>query len=351
MFAKILNDICNGIHIHSSIKGKSKIRMKKYIGLLLILFLLSYTTSIQAQCIVPSTNGYEVLITITPTSIIAPGSCPYGYNYNVAFTYDISFSGNNIPSGLWTLQAEIACGSQTNFFDLPNSGGSGSGVSVSNPYIHASDCNTATVESLQCNVINLQIHGPGIASQVVDCSPVSLPIELAEFTASVLSKQQVELHWKTYSEINNDFFTVLRSQNGTQWESIADIPGAGNSSTIKSYQTVDAKAYEGLSYYRLQQTDYDGSFAFSHIVPVFISDCSASPIHYIYSATDNTLEITACKEELATLRIITMQGNDVQYQLPILFSSDTQRIFSTHQLAKGVYQIQTTSGLTRFIIQ
>jgi len=93
-----------------------------------------------------------------------------------------------------------------------------------------------------------------------------LPIELLYFKARLVGNK-VELFWETATEINNDYFTVEKS-DGKVFRQIAIVPGAGNSSTPKSYTSTDYDPFTGTSYYRLKQTDYDGKFAYSEIVSI-----------------------------------------------------------------------------------
>lgn len=94
-----------------------------------------------------------------------------------------------------------------------------------------------------------------------------LPIELLGFNA-FLNSNYVVLEWLTASEINNDYFTVERSKNGEDWESIIITDGAGYSSEEIKYLETDFRPYTALSYYRLKQTDYDGAFSYSETVAV-----------------------------------------------------------------------------------
>jgi hypothetical protein len=91
-----------------------------------------------------------------------------------------------------------------------------------------------------------------------------LPIELTKFSAQLI-KNHVLLLWQTATEINNDYFEVERSVDGFEWEIIDRVKGAGNSNIILNYTSVDKYPKTGVSYYRLKQTDYDGTFAYSKI--------------------------------------------------------------------------------------
>jgi fibronectin-binding autotransporter adhesin len=95
----------------------------------------------------------------------------------------------------------------------------------------------------------------------------ALPIELLFFNAKLVGKN-AELFWETGSEVNNEHFTLQKSKNTELVESFAKINGAGNSSQALFYKAVDTSPYEGLSYYRLKQTDFDGKFTFSNWVAV-----------------------------------------------------------------------------------
>ncbi|MFZ1330776.1 MAG: T9SS type A sorting domain-containing protein, partial [Flavobacteriales bacterium] len=95
-----------------------------------------------------------------------------------------------------------------------------------------------------------------------------LPIELISFTAKV-EEPWVRLDWTTASERNNDFFTVERSADGEHFMDIHEEMGAGNSQQVLNYLTFDREPLTGLSYYRLRQTDFDGTSELSSIVTVY----------------------------------------------------------------------------------
>ncbi len=97
-----------------------------------------------------------------------------------------------------------------------------------------------------------------------------LPVEFASFTAEAVDNEEVLLKWVTASEINNDYFTIERSVDAINWDEIEIVNGAGNSSVISSYFSVDYNPYSGVSYYRLRQTDFDGTFDYSKIESVEI---------------------------------------------------------------------------------
>jgi hypothetical protein len=98
---------------------------------------------------------------------------------------------------------------------------------------------------------------------------VPQPIRLASFRTTYQAREQrVRLEWSTTSEINNDYFTIERSSDADNFEGIERVKGAGNSRTQVTYTAYDENPLPGLNYYRLRQTDFDGTSTFSKLEAV-----------------------------------------------------------------------------------
>lgn len=109
-----------------------------------------------------------------------------------------------------------------------------------------------------------------------------LPIELLSFTAQP-NGSQVELKWSTASEKDNDHFTVERSMDAVDFTALLEVPGAGNSQNVIDYADTDPSPLDGLSYYRLRQTDIDGTTVVSEAVPVYFNGSKGRPLQVLYS--------------------------------------------------------------------
>jgi len=94
-----------------------------------------------------------------------------------------------------------------------------------------------------------------------------LPVEMVSFSGKC-KNGIIELNWETSSEINNDYFEVQKSLNGTDFYSIGIIEGAGNSTTTLSYLFEDNTFTENSSFYRIKQTDFDGYSYYSEIISI-----------------------------------------------------------------------------------
>ncbi|MEI6764881.1 MAG: autotransporter-associated beta strand repeat-containing protein [Bacteroidota bacterium] len=97
-----------------------------------------------------------------------------------------------------------------------------------------------------------------------------LPVDLLSFTA-YCDNQSVNIEWSTATETDNDFFTIERSYNAFTWEFLENVKGAGNSAELRKYNATDENPKDGISYYRLKQTDYNGQYKYSNPVS---AECS-----------------------------------------------------------------------------
>ena len=94
-----------------------------------------------------------------------------------------------------------------------------------------------------------------------------LPVSLVSFNGAC-DGSNVQLNWATASEINNDYFTIERSADATNFEPIAIVNGKGNISAISNYTWLDETPLDGVAYYRLKQTDFNGAYEYHEIISV-----------------------------------------------------------------------------------
>lgn len=107
-----------------------------------------------------------------------------------------------------------------------------------------------------------------------------LPIELLNFSARGKNNSEVICIWSTSSEINNNYFVLLKSRDGLHFEEVGKVAGAGNSNTVLNYSFTDKNPYRGISYYKLKQVDFDGNYSYSSMEKVNME--SAGPGHSVY---------------------------------------------------------------------
>jgi|GEM_PF-892286 len=183
----------------------------------------------------------------------------------------------------------------------------------------------------------------------VDESNTPLPIVLETFEARALSNQTVKLKWVTTAEINNDYFTLERSNDGDHWEAFATILGAGNSTERIPYEYVDETPYTGFSLYRLKQTDFDGKFTYSQNERINIAP-KTNKVFKIYP-NPGTYQITieGEEEELRQIQFFNLSGQEVSPQLEVISNSSGRLIYNISSLKSGTYIIRATQHYKRFV--
>lgn len=162
---------------------------------------------------------------------------------------------------------------------------------------------------------------------------VSLPVELLSFIVKPAGVN-VQIDWTTASETNNDYFTVSRSKDGISFEEVLKINGAGNSNILLHYSTIDCNPNNGISYYRLKQTDFDGKFIYSNIESVNFEKYSEVNIYPNPFSTYATIVISDTSEIINYNLCIYNNFGAVVINTTVLNQLTT---IDTSQLPSGIY--------------
>lgn len=184
--------------------------------------------------------------------------------------------------------------------------------------------------------------------QFIDISPIRtsfncsiLPITLMDF--DVLCKSDLPLvTWSTASENNNNYFTVLRSTDGINFNPIATVYSQGNGNGIQNYSYTDIYPLNGYSYYKLKQTD------FSNIETEFASrpyfkNCSDLPFDIIVLSNpfsnELNLNLKTTVSAQISMSIYDVLGQEVKkvYDNEFLEGETTSITLNTDELAQSIY--------------
>lgn len=178
-----------------------------------------------------------------------------------------------------------------------------------------------------------------------------LPIVLLNFSASLVNNDGL-INWVTSSEENNDYFLLERSWDAQNFEMINKQPGAGNSSTSISYNFTDVGV--GLSgykfaYYRLKQTDFNGTFTYSKTIalPLSVKE-NISLIGYYPNPFTNYFEVVLVADNsyAANINLFNKQGQKVFTQKVNLQKGENKvYIDNLQSLSNGVYTLQVSTPI------
>jgi hypothetical protein len=176
-------------------------------------------------------------------------------------------------------------------------------------------------------------------------------IGLTSFSAKICT-QNACLEWTTYSEINNDYFTVEKSIDGISFVPVSYVDGAGNSLIVNQYSIIDTQLFEGTIYYRLKQTDFNGSFTYSKLVAL---EFSKTPEFYflIYpnpaSGNEFNLKIFGAKGSEVKIIINDFTGKE-SYSALVTLTENGENIYSLCSNApSGTYFVTIISEKAKSI--
>jgi len=169
-----------------------------------------------------------------------------------------------------------------------------------------------------------------------------LPIQLTGFTAECQNYFAL-LQWTTATETNNDYFTIDRTQDGVNFETIAVVKGSGNSSTSHNYSAIDYSPLNGTSYYRISQTDFNG--VTTNLNAITFKTCESTQSVNAFTLNNNTIDvqINSLADDNYTLTLMNTLGQVVFTQTKSASMGLNDYKLNT-QVARGVYILQISGS-------
>ena len=151
--------------------------------------------------------------------------------------------------------------------------------------------------------------------------------------------------WETMSEINNDYFTVEKSLDLETWQEIQIVEGAGSSQNRNLYEIKDANPSPGISYYRLKQTDFDGTTKHLSVQTAYFNKANLKPFISPNPASQHVVLNSLANE----VQLFDLQGNDVTSKVTFTKVSDVETKIDISLLSSGVYIIRNDNYSIRLM--
>lgn len=190
--------------------------------------------------------------------------------------------------------------------------------------------------------------------------PSSLPVSLVDFSAKPATNSVI-LSWATNMEVNNDYFTLEKSSDGNKFTPFAKVDGAGNSMSLKAYKYTDNNVEEGIIYYRLSQTDFDGTTVKHKVVSVnlgnvyFTNDLVVESVFPSPFSDTFTVLLNSSRNTNVEVTLTDMNSRVIHRETIIgEKGSNSYKYENNENIPKGIYFINITSSgktTTRKIIK
>ncbi len=173
-----------------------------------------------------------------------------------------------------------------------------------------------------------------------------LPIELSDFSLNC-SGNQVEVKWTTASEKNNNYFTIERTTDGVSFERLTDIEAVGTSSQANSYSWIDNHPINGNAYYRLRQTDNDGTSKTFNIVSVTCDEQNTGDLEIKDASLNSTLlsfNFSTSYQGVHLIKMYDAMGNLLESENKYFLNGNNTESFDVSRYAAGIYLINVESN-------
>ncbi|MGB1205034.1 MAG: T9SS type A sorting domain-containing protein [Chitinophagales bacterium] len=171
------------------------------------------------------------------------------------------------------------------------------------------------------------------------------PIELISFTGEVQVRGNL-LKWATASELDNDYFTIERSIDGHNFEAITFVSAEGSSLTTLRYEFLDKQAPNGQTYYRLLQTDFDGTTTSSETITLKRNEIGFS-FNDIYPVPANDfVEVSFNVEEdvKTEIQIFNLAGSLITTYNEAAIKGTNSMTIDVSNYSTGVYFVTVNIG-------
>lgn len=168
----------------------------------------------------------------------------------------------------------------------------------------------------------------------------ALPVQLLYFNVECISDIPT-LKWATASELNSDYFTLEKSSDGNQFNPIANINAAGNSNQKIEY-TYKIPSSEIDNYYRLVETDFDGSKYYHGIRSL---DCKTTYNNsYVYYQPNQGITAQFNTNQIPiSIEVFDASGRLMSKEI-INKNLNKHFVSSSTNWAKGVYFVRMLYG-------
>ncbi len=242
----------------------------------------------------------------------------------------------------YTVTLEFAGPFDAGGYQITRPDGSNVIINGQNGYTDSNTYNVAqfptysyTITALMDPTCSVQI-GPVIA----ECSGPT-PIELVDFDGQEEGKANA-LRWTTGSESNNNTFTLWRSDDALDFVKVADLASQGEATSAQHYNYLDFDFRTNLSYYRLSQTDLDGTQTFvGSVIAIQRSSAQFEILNTYPNPSSDILQVafesTQEKEVLVTM--VDISGKVIERRTHNPLNGKNVVKFDVRALSKGVYYI------------
>ncbi len=154
------------------------------------------------------------------------------------------------------------------------------------------------------------------------------------------------LKWVTATEVDNDYFKLERSFDGSTFTEIYRTAGAGTTTVTNSYQFLDQTAPSGISYYRVTQVDFDGQSSSTEVIALTRNRITfgIGGIAPVPTSDFAQLTVNAAENKALTVEMFDVTGRFISTQQADVHDGVNTISLDVRSLPAGLYFVKVTDG-------
>jgi DNA-directed RNA polymerase beta' subunit len=158
-----------------------------------------------------------------------------------------------------------------------------------------------------------------------------------------LESSDILIEWTTAEEINSATYEVQKSVDAKNWNTIAYVMAAVNSSSTSNYSYKDKELTSSLIYYRIKEVDQNGSITYTSIRSIR-TETSASLNNIKIENSEHTVFIQFQQQVKGNvmIRFISLSGQILTQQ--VVNQPVGQLTLNANSNLKGNYIVSVSNG-------
>ena len=171
------------------------------------------------------------------------------------------------------------------------------------------------------------------ATTTINTTCVTLPASLISFKGTKDLDGNI-LYWATSSETDNDYFEIMKSDDGINFYSIGKVKGTNQASGVSNYNFTDYSGNtKSVSYYYLAQYDTDGKVTKSELI--VLRSVAYTPV-VSPNPSNSNFTISLPYDKTAEVTVLDMLGRVIEKRT---MQENSTFVTVGDELSKGSYVI------------
>jgi hypothetical protein len=166
----------------------------------------------------------------------------------------------------------------------------------------------------------------------------ALPLNWIYFSGTLVNND-VLLKWGTENEVNNDYFTIEKSNNGVDFEKLTTVKASPNHAKTRNEYLYTDRLTSNNNYYRIAQTDIDGQINYYKTINVNTFIQQLFTVNYAVNGPSIVVNTQGTNEGSGAIHLISIDGKVLSSQ-SIQLTNHASQYFINKPTTPGIYFVQ-----------